>query len=90
MVERLLQGEATVTQLAEPFDMSMPAVLKHVNKLVDAGLVRREKQGRTVICALDPAPMGAAHTWLQAHLDFWNSRLDALDLYLAQQKEDGK
>ena len=90
MVERLLQGAATVTELAEPFDMSMPAVLKHVNRLVDAGLVHREKRGRTVTCALNPTPMDEANSWLQTHLDFWNSRLDALDLYLAQQKEDGK
>ena len=89
MVERLLQGEATVSELAEPFDMSMPAVLKHVNKLVDAGLVTREKSGRTVTCALNPDPMDEAQAWLQKHLDFWNSRLDALDLYLKQQSEDG-
>lgn len=87
MVERLLQGEATVSELAEPFDMSMPAVLKHVNKLVEAGLVIREKQGRTVTCALNPAPMDDAQAWLQKHLDFWNNRLDALDAYLAQHKD---
>jgi len=87
MIERLLQGEATVSELAEPFDMSMPAVLKHVNKLVDAGLVTREKHGRTVTCALNPDPMGEAQAWLQRHLDFWNNRLDALDAYLAAQKD---
>lgn len=90
MVERLLEGEATVSELAEPFDMSMPAVLKHVNKLVDAGLITRKKQGRIVTCALNPTPMDEAQTWLQTHLDFWNNRLDALDLYLAQQKENGE
>ena len=90
MVERLLEGEATVSELAEPFDMSMPAVLKHVNKLVDAGLVTRQKQGRTVTCTLNPDPMDEAQAWLQKHLDFWNNRLDALDLYLAQQKENGE
>ena len=88
MVERLLEGEATVSELAEPFDMSMPAVLKHVNKLVDAGLVTREKKGRIVTCALNPTPMDEAQAWLQKHLDFWNNRLDALDLYLQQQKDD--
>lgn len=87
MIERLLQGEATVSELAEPFDMSMPAVLKHVNKLVDAGLVTREKHGRTVTCALNPDPMDEAQAWLQRHLDFWNTRLDALDAYLAAQKD---
>lgn len=90
MVERLLEGEATVSELAEPFAMSMPAVLKHVNKLVDAGLVTRQKQGRIVTCTLNPDPMDEAQAWLQKHLDFWNNRLDALDLYLAQQKDTGQ
>ena len=89
MVERLLQGEATVTELAEPHDMSMPAVLKHVTKLVDAGLVTRRKEGRVVTCTLNPSPMDEAQAWLQRHLDFWNNRLDALDAYLRQNKDDG-
>lgn len=87
MVERLLAGEATVSQLAEPHDMSMPAVMKHIGKLVDAGLVERRKEGRTVTCSLRIDPMDEAQRWLQHHLDAWNSRLDALDLYLAQQKD---
>ena len=84
MVERLLQGEATISELAQPHAMSMPAVLKHVNKLVDAGLVVRRKEGRTVICALNPDPMRDAEAWLNRHLVFWNTRLDALDAYLAE------
>ncbi len=87
MVERLLEGEATVSQLAQPHDMSMPAAMKHIGKLVDAGLVERRKQGRTVTCSLRVDPMDEAQRWLQRHLEFWNSRLDALDLYLAQQKD---
>ena len=86
MVERLLEGEATVSELAAPHDMSMPAVLKHVGRLVDAGLVTRRKEGRTVTCALNIEPMDEATRWLQRHLDFWNGRLDALDRYLAEAK----
>ena len=87
IVETLLQGEATVSQLAAPHDMSMPAVMKHVGKLVDAGLVERRKEGRVVTCSLRIDPLDEASKWLHRHLDFWNSRLDALDRYLAQQKE---
>lgn len=88
MIERLLQGEATVTELAAPHDMSMPAVLKHIGKLIDAGLVTRRKEGRTVICTLNPAPMDRAQDWLQRHLDFWNTRLDALENFIAAQNND--
>lgn len=88
IVERLLEGEATVTELAAPHDMSMPAILKHVSKLVDAGLVRREKHGRTVTCTLNVNPLDDAERWLRTHLDSWNQRLDALDRYLADQKGD--
>jgi DNA-binding transcriptional ArsR family regulator len=87
MIEHLARGEASISELAEPHDMSMPAVMKHVGKLVDAGLVERRKTGRTVTCSLRIDPMDEASRWLQTHLDFWNQRLDALDIYLAQQKE---
>lgn len=88
MVTRLLQGEATVSELAAPHAMSLPAVLKHVSKLVDAGLVHREKVGRTVICRLNIDPLDEAQAWLQRNLDAWNARFDALDTYLAKQKDD--
>ena len=87
MVERLLRGDATISDLARPHAMSMPAAMKHVHKLVDAGLVRREKKGRSVICSLNIDPLDEASRWLHEHLKFWNQRLDALDRYLAQQKE---
>jgi DNA-binding transcriptional ArsR family regulator len=90
MIERLLQGDATISELAAPHDMTMPAAMKHVNKLVDAGLVRREKTGRSVTCSLNIDPLDAAATWLREHLDFWNQRLDALEAYLARQKEAEK
>ena len=88
IVQRLLSGEATVSELAEPHDMSLPAVMKHVAKLVDAGLVHREKRGRTVICSLNVDPLDQAQSWLQQNLEAWNARFDALDAYLARQKED--
>jgi DNA-binding transcriptional ArsR family regulator len=90
MVEQLLRKDATISDLAAPHDMSMPAAMKHVRKLVDAGLVRREKNGRSVTCSLKIDPLDQASRWLHEHLEFWNQRLDALDRYLARQKETGK
>lgn len=89
MVERLLQGEATVSELAAPHEMSLPGAMKHVARLEEAGLVARRKDGRVVTCALVPAPLDEASNWLNEHLAFWNNRLDALDAYLKRQKEDG-
>lgn len=88
IVQQLLTGEATISELAEPHDMSLPAVMKHVARLEDAGLVRREKRGRTVTCHLVPDPLDEATRWLTGLLEFWNSRLDALDVYLKHQTED--
>jgi DNA-binding transcriptional ArsR family regulator len=90
MVEQLLRGDATISDLAAPHEMSMPAAMKHVRKLVDAGLVRREKKGRSVTCSLNIDPLDQASRWLHQHLEFWNQRLDALDRYLARQKEADK
>ena len=87
IVTRLLQGEATVSELARPHEMSLPAILKHVGKLVDAGLVTREKRGRTVVCSLNIDPLDEANAWLQRNLDAWNQRFDALDAYLARRKD---
>lgn len=90
MVERLLRGDTTISELAAPHDMSMPAAMKHVGRLVEAGLVRREKKGRSVTCSLNIDPLDEASRWLREHLDFWSHRLDALDRYLAQQKDVNK
>ncbi len=90
IIAQLLNGEATVGALAEPHDMSLPGVLKHIAKLVDAGLVTREKRGRTVVCSLNVDPLDAANSWLQNNLDAWNRRFDALDQYLARHKEHNR
>ncbi len=90
MVAQLLTGEASISDLAEPHDMSLPAIMKHVAKLVDAGLVTREKRGRTVVCSLNVDPLDQANAWLQQNLDAWNRRFDALDAYLARQKEEDR
>src|SRR6266481_8370 len=77
--------ELSVTTLAAPFAMSLPAVLKHLDVLEGAGLILRHKSGRTVSCRLNAAPLENAQRWLAHYERFWSSRLDALARYLAQE-----
>jgi hypothetical protein len=77
--------ELSVTTLAKPFAMSLPAVLKHLDVLEVAGLIRRRKSGRTVSCRLDAAPLQEAQRWLAHYERFWSDRLDALARYLAEE-----
>src|SRR6516225_2365865 len=81
--------ELSVTALAQPFAMSLPAVLKHLDVLEVAGLIRRRKSGRTVSCRLDASPLQEAQRWLSHYERFWSDRLDALARYLAQEAPDG-
>jgi len=68
----------SVSDLAAPFDMSLPAVMKHLGVLSDAGLVKRSKQGRTVACVLDAHAMKAANDWLERYERFWSISFDRL------------
>src|SRR6185437_11730487 len=68
----------SVSDLAAPFDMSLPAVMKHLDVLSDAGLVKRSKQGRTVACVLDAREMKAANDWLERYQRFWSASFDRL------------
>ena len=90
IVQQLLESDATMSELAEPHDMSMPAIMKHVGKLVDAGIVTREKKGRVVTLSLNVDPLDDAQKWLSEMLEFWNQRFDALDAYLARQQEENR
>ena len=84
MLRQLSNGERTVSELAEPFDISLAAASKHIKALEAAGLIRREVRGRTHICRLDPGPMASAHQWLSAYERFWTSRLDLLEQRLRE------
>lgn len=88
MLRDLAAGERTVSQLAEPFAMSLAAASKHIKALESAGLVKREIRGRTHLCRLAPGPLARAHEWLDYYERFWTSRLDVLDRLLRQ--EDAK
>ncbi len=78
MVERLSRGDATVSELAAPFEMSLAAASKHLRVLADAGLVARMKQGRTVTCRLRPSVVRDAAVWLDRTRARWERRLDRL------------
>jgi DNA-binding transcriptional ArsR family regulator len=74
----------SVSELAKPFAMSLPAVMKHLDVLTDAGLVAREKTGRTVACRLRAEPMREANDWLNRYQRFWSESLDRLAAYLEE------
>jgi DNA-binding transcriptional ArsR family regulator len=89
IVLRLLRGEARVTDLAAPFDLSLNAVSKHIRILERAKLVRRRRVWREHILSLDPAPLDEARVWIEKTRAFWNARLDALAQLLEADDEDG-
>lgn len=82
ILARLAQGETSVSALAEPHDMSLPAISKHLRVLENAGLVSREKTGRVVRCRLEADPLKGAADWIAAYRQFWEDQLDALASYL--------
>jgi DNA-binding transcriptional ArsR family regulator len=82
MLRELTSGERTVSQLAEPFAMSLAAASKHIKALENAGLIRREVRGRTHLCRLDPGPLASAHQWLSFYERFWADRLEVLERLL--------
>lgn len=82
LLARLMDGPSRVTELAEPFDTSLPAVSKHLRVLEHAGLLRREVQGREHRCSLEPAPLKQAADWIAFYQRFWETRLEALDQLL--------
>jgi len=88
MLRELAAGDRTVSQLAEPFAISLAAASKHIKALENAGLIRREIRGRTHLCRLDPGPLASAQQWLNFYEHFWTNRLDVLDRLL--RAEDGR
>ncbi len=87
MLRELAAGERTVSQLAEPFSISLAAASKHIKALENAGLIRREVRGRTHLCRLDPGPLASAQEWLSFYERFWTDRLNILDRLLRSEAE---
>ena len=77
----------SVSELAKPFPVSLPAIMKHLDVLSEAGLLTRTKVGRTVSCRLNAEPMEDAMGWLARYQRFWTERLDALEAMLAARRE---
>ena len=82
ILARLALGETSVTELAEPFEMSLPAVSKHLRVLENAGLISRGREAQWRPCKLEAAPMRQAADWLDFYRRFWEERFDRLEEYL--------
>ena len=92
ILARLASGETSVTELAEPFEMTLPAVTKHLKVLERAGLVSRSRQAQWRPCKLEATPLREVADWVVQYRRFWDARLDRLDAYLkelhAQEKKN--
>jgi DNA-binding transcriptional ArsR family regulator len=84
ILKRLARGEKSVTELARPFDMSLPAISKHLKVLERAGLIRRGREAQWRPCRIEPAPLKKASDWIDAYRQLWEERLDRLGEYLDQ------
>lgn len=84
ILSRLAQGEATVMELAAPFEMSLPAVSKHLKVLERAGLISRGREAQWRPCKLEAEPLRGAASWIGEYRRFWEERLDRLDAYLRE------
>ena len=88
MVERLSRGPASVSELADPLPMSLPAVVQHLQVLEASGLVRSEKVGRVRTYRLEPQALRMAEHWISERRTSWERRLDRLGAYLAEQDDE--
>lgn len=87
IIERLSSGEASLSDIAKPFQMSQTAVSKHVKILSDAGLIEVRKRGRTRYCELLPGPLKQAEQWLETYQKFWSDRFNDLSDFLDKERE---
>ena len=89
VVARLTAGPASVSDLARPLAISLPAVVQHLKVLESAGLIATEKAGRVRTCRMAPDALGAAERWLSERRQEWEARLDRLEAYLAETANEG-
>jgi DNA-binding transcriptional ArsR family regulator len=90
ILARLAEGSATVNELAEPFDMTLPSISKHLKVLERAGLVVRGRHAQYRPCALDPSPLEEVSTWADQYRHVWEARFDRMDDYLTQLRSRGR
>ena len=89
MLARLSRGPASVSELAQPFSISLPAVLQHLKALEGSGLVRSEKKGRVRTVQLEPNALSAAESWIADRRTEWEAQLDRFEDYLVSLKKNG-
>ena len=89
MMEKLSQGPMSVSRLAEPFDMTLAAVVQHLQVLEECGLVQTEKVGRVRSCRIEPTGLDAMEQWIRDRRSIWERRLDRLGDLLAEQDKSG-
>lgn len=90
MVDRLILGPASVSELAAPLPMSLPAVVQHLHVLEGSGLVRSEKVGRVRTCTVQPRALSTAERWIADRRAAWEQRLDRLGVYLAEHPDESE
>ena len=94
ILARLSRGEATVNDIAEPFDISLPSISRHLRVLEGAGLISRGREAQWRPCRIEAAPLKAVAEWTEQYRQIWETRFDNLELYLqelkAQEKNNGK
>jgi DNA-binding transcriptional ArsR family regulator len=89
ILQRLSKGEARVTDLARPFDISLNSISKHIRRLERAGLVRRRRTGREHLLSFNRAPLDRTAAWIESQREVWIARLDALDDLLKSEDSQG-
>lgn len=90
ILERLESGERNVTELAEPFAMTQPAISKHLKVLESAGLISRSRIAQSRLCHLEPAPLKEAAAWVERYRQYWESSFARLDDYLVELQPEVK
>jgi DNA-binding transcriptional ArsR family regulator len=90
MIDRLLDGPASVSELARPLAISLPAVVQHLHVLEDSGLVRSQKEGRVRTCVVEPLALGMAERWISERRALWEERLDRLGKFLAETPDESQ
>ncbi len=88
ILSRLADGDATVTELAEPFAISMPAISRHLKVLEQAGLISRSRSGQWRSSTLEAAPLKEATDWMERYRQFWDSSFDRLDAHLRRVRQE--
>jgi DNA-binding transcriptional ArsR family regulator len=88
ILARLADGDATVTELAEPFSISLPAISRHLKVLEHAGLISRSRSGQWLSSTLEAAPLKEATDWMERYRQFWDASFDRLDAHLRRVQQD--